>query len=373
MPAQTLFSELLGDIYEASYQPSYWPVVIEKICRLTNSCSGGLIIQDRSLQEANAHYHYGWSEQKLFHYANHRHHDPAFTIMQHKPVGEAVNIQGASQHDLESRDYYEDVRLTNDLGYLAGAKVIDNEMQVVGLGLHRGFSASSYDHATLQLISDLIPHLQRALRIHREFVRLRVENSALSAGFEHLTMGLVLLDHMGAPAYINPVAREILDSHPAISITNEIVTPVNREAATQLRRMILDCLETAHSEARQPGGVIGLHHETRRHPLAVMVKPVATSEFANMVDGIPVYVALYLTDPSRPLAISADSLGQLYDLTRIESQIAIALANGMGVEEIAQAHGRSINTVRTQLRSIFQKTNTNSQADLIRLLLTGAA
>jgi len=370
MPDQSLLSELIGDIYEASYRPSYWPVVIEKICRITNSQSGGLVIQDMSIKEANAYYPYGWSEEKLFDYARHRHHDPAFTIMQDKPVGEAINIQNTRRHALETSDYYEDVRLKHNIGYLAGAKVIDNEVQVVGLGLHRTFSCTAYDDDTLQLISELVPHLQRALRIHREFIRLRIEKSALSAGIDNSMLGLVLLDHLGEQAYMNPVAKEILENHPAVTLINGIITATNKEDAAQLRRLIHDCLRPVQNDKQERGGIIGLHHISKRHPLAVMVKPVNTSELANMVDGIPVYAAIYLSDPNKPLALSADNLETLYGLTRAESQLAIALVGGMGVDEIAQTNSRSINTVRTQLRSIFQKTNTNSQADLIRVLLT---
>lgn len=372
MPAQRLFSELIGDIYEASYQPSYWPVVIEKICRITSSRSGAIVMQDMTTKEGNGLYPHGLSREVLFDYSKYAHLDPAFRIMQFKPVGQAVNILTDVLHEYESDEFHHMIRRRADLGYIAGATIVANETQTVGLALHRSFNATPYEEDTLQLVSDLIPHLERALRIHREFIRLRVEQSALAAGFESLTMGLVLLDHLGAPVYFNPVAREILEDHPAISITNEVITPSNREDATHLRRLILDCLQPSKMENRQRGGVIGLHHESRRHPLAVMIKPVATSELANRVDGIPVYAALYLCDPSRPIHLSADTLGKLYKLTRTESQIAIALANGMGVEEIAQAHRRSVNTVRTQLRSIFQKTNTNSQADLIRVLLTGA-
>lgn len=369
---QQLLSELLGVIYDASYQPALWPQVIEKICRITNSRSGGLFIKDWELQQANAVYHYGWCEQTLQLYASHHHHDPAFVIMRDKPVGEAANIQGSSQHELESRDYYEDVRLKSDVGFIAGANVIDNETQLVGLGLHRSFSASSYDSDTLQLITELVPHLQRALRIHREFIRLRIENSALTVGFERLMMGLVLLDNLGAPVYLNPVAEDLLQNHPAISLCGDNIVPANRHDASQLRRMILDCMQPAQGGARPCGGTIGLHHESKRYPLVVMVKPVSTTALANIVDGIPVYVALYLSDPSRPLPIAAEAIGKLYQLTRTEAQVAIALANGMGLEEIARSHDRSIHTVRTQLRSIFQKTATSSQADLIRLLLTGA-
>lgn len=372
MSDTALLSELIGDIYEASYQPGYWPVVIEKICRLTQARSGAIFIRDLSTQEGDGFYPYGISDQLLNEYAKYNHQDPGFAIMQSIPVGIAVNMLTPERHELESPQYHADIRTKYDIGFTAGSNVVADEYQVVGLGLHRGIREGSFGEVSLCLIGELIPHLQRALRIHREFIRLRVEKQALTAGFANLIMGLVLLDHLGTPVYINPVARDILETHPAITLSNDIITPTSSQQAAQLRRLIIDCLQASQVGAEQAGGVIGLSHPATRHPLAVMVKPVATSELANMVDGIPVYVAIYLNDPARPLAISPESIGQLYGLTRTESQIAIAMVNGMSVEEIAQAHARSINTVRTQVRALFHKTNTNSQTDLIRLLLTSA-
>ena len=44
------------------------------------------------------------------------------------------------------------------------------------------------------------------------------------------------------------------------------------------------------------------------------------------------------------------------------------LVNGMAVEQVAQLKGRSIATVRTQVRSLLAKTGSERQSDLIRLV-----
>ena len=50
---------------------------------------------------------------------------------------------------------------------------------------------------------------------------------------------------------------------------------------------------------------------------------------------------------------------------------ASALADGLSLNEIAAAHGCSVQTARTHMKRILQKTGTNRQAELVRLLLTG--
>jgi len=369
------FTDLIGDIYEASYRPEHWPKVIEKITHITRSCSGALFIQDKALKEASGLYAHGWTEAVVKDYAEHGHNDPGFLIMRDQPVGVAVNMLDTSRHELETPEYFEVIRQRHDIGYASGANLLVEEDRHVGLGLHRSASEVAYENEILELLNGLIPHLQRALKIHREFIRLRVEKLAITTGLDHLMIGLVLFDHLGVPVYANPVAETILADHPAISKRHNSILPVNSDDAARLRQLIFACITESvrSSKDSAPGGAIGLNHPDKPHPLAVLVKPVSASDLTNMIDGEPVYAAMYLSDPDSPLPLSGDTLSALYQLTPSEARIAIALTNGLSVEDICESLGRSTNTVRTHLRSIFEKTRTSGQADLVRLLLSSAA
>ena len=43
------FSDLIGDIYDASLDPALWPPVFEQICRFVNCSSAHLFAQDSVL------------------------------------------------------------------------------------------------------------------------------------------------------------------------------------------------------------------------------------------------------------------------------------------------------------------------------------
>ncbi|AZB54403.1 helix-turn-helix transcriptional regulator [Cereibacter sphaeroides] len=58
-----------------------------------------------------------------------------------------------------------------------------------------------------------------------------------------------------------------------------------------------------------------------------------------------------------------------FALTPAETDIVHGLTLGLPLREIATLRGRSVETVRTQLRSIQQKTDTHSQPELLRLVL----
>jgi DNA-binding CsgD family transcriptional regulator len=66
-------------------------------------------------------------------------------------------------------------------------------------------------------------------------------------------------------------------------------------------------------------------------------------------------------------------LQDLFALTPAEAAIAAALGEGKSVEAIARTCHISLNTARTHLKHIFDKTNTRRQAELVSLLARSVA
>jgi DNA-binding CsgD family transcriptional regulator len=70
-----------------------------------------------------------------------------------------------------------------------------------------------------------------------------------------------------------------------------------------------------------------------------------------------------------PSASPAPSLLQaLFDLTPAEARTASQITEGKSVEQMSSATGLSQNTIRTHLKSVFQKTGVERQAELVSLL-----
>ncbi len=73
------------------------------------------------------------------------------------------------------------------------------------------------------------------------------------------------------------------------------------------------------------------------------------------------------------MGLAPPVLQALYGLTAAEARLALGLAQGRGLDEMAAALGLSRHTVRTQLKQVFAKSGTRRQPELVRLLLTGPA
>jgi DNA-binding CsgD family transcriptional regulator len=63
-----------------------------------------------------------------------------------------------------------------------------------------------------------------------------------------------------------------------------------------------------------------------------------------------------------------EALVQVFDLSPAEARLAQKLARGKSLEEASQSLEIKLNTARSQLSAIFQKTGTRRQARLVALL-----
>ena len=61
------------------------------------------------------------------------------------------------------------------------------------------------------------------------------------------------------------------------------------------------------------------------------------------------------------------TLRSAFSLTTAECRVVKGLLDGLSPREIGEHAGTSINTVNTQLKSVFSKTAVHRQADVIRL------
>lgn len=194
----------------------------------------------------------------------------------------------------------------------------------------------------------------------RERVALR-QGAVFAAAFDAVDVAMLVLTPNASLLYATAKGEELLDANdPLVVSRSGRVTAARPAAAEDLRRLL------AGAVAGKVGAVAldGSDGERRYSLLAVALA-------AHEEAGTP--IALFLQEVGRPTRLSGNVLAAVYGLTRAEGRLAEALANGMSTAEAAGSFGISPLTARTQLKSIFAKTGTSRQADLVRLMLTGPA
>jgi DNA-binding CsgD family transcriptional regulator len=91
---------------------------------------------------------------------------------------------------------------------------------------------------------------------------------------------------------------------------------------------------------------------------------------SGLLRGARPIVSLLVSDSESSVRIPPESLRVAFDVTPAEARVASLLIQGVDPSRIADTLQLSKHTVRNELKSMFQKTRTNRQSELVRLLLS---
>lgn len=209
-------------------------------------------------------------------------------------------------------------------------------------------------------IQRLLPLVASALRIKRHIQALDGRRASLEAALDEADLGVILLDLRGRALHLNRAAEEIVLARDGLDLTG--VGPAGaREGDTKRLRAAIAAADGEPCLLPRPSG---------KRPLVARAVAAhggkAGGGYRNAVAGC---IALFVRDPDRVLdrqtALAAKALG----LTPRESTLVNLLVRGLSVAEAAADLGISVGNARMHLKHVFQKTDTHSQAELLRLVI----
>jgi DNA-binding CsgD family transcriptional regulator/PAS domain-containing protein len=224
-----------------------------------------------------------------------------------------------------------------------------------------------------ELLQALLPLLQRIGRLYLMIGdserRCRIAEYVL----ETSGVGVILVDSAGSVITINAAAHAIIDHTRVLGIRDGRLHALRQADQQILLGHIREKAEQQSVRGADPGcyAAFALLRDDHPLPVTVMVRP--GPPFGPVSAPLRRTATVILRDPARRLRLAAPDLEQLFDLSPAEARLAQLLADGLSMEEAAMQLGVRRNTVRSQLQSVFGKTGTNRQGDLVRLLLSSTA
>lgn len=215
------------------------------------------------------------------------------------------------------------------------------------------------------LIARLLPHLQRAARIRIELDRAEFDAALGVEAMEKLRDGILFVTPDATITYANVAARQLFAAESSgLTTRGAQLIGCKTDVNVAVQRLIGRAAGTA-GEA-QMGGVLMIETDNRLRPLAVFCVPL--SRYRLWLAEPQAVAMLVISDSSSRFSQSDAALAGFFGLTPAEARLASYLAGGATLTKAAGDLGVARTTVSTHLRSIFSKTQTNRQAELVRLL-----
>jgi DNA-binding NarL/FixJ family response regulator len=195
-----------------------------------------------------------------------------------------------------------------------------------------------------------------------------VSHAALQA-LERLNYGVLLLGPDGELRHANRRAEDISRRTRAYAAAASGRLQASAAATSSKLHKAVQAAAQGSSARDMAGTPLRLRGATGAdvHAFVVPVPP-DTQHFDKVVVAM-----MFVADPESTLPNFPEKLRQIYHLSPTEAQLAEALVNGRSLKQFAVERGTSLNTVRTQLRSLAAKVGAKRQVDVVRCILTGPA
>jgi len=219
---------------------------------------------------------------------------------------------------------------------------------------------------TLELVKFVVPHIQTALHLRRRFVDLTARNCSMESALDLMEYGIILLNDRGCVLQTNYSAEALLRTSDGLRLQDGHIECASRAESDLLHSLIERSVKAGNGRTLKAGGSILVSRRTRR-PLSVTAVPLRQSSSPPFLKATAV---LFLYDPESQPTPPLDLLRQAYGLTPAEARLALILTQGHSLKEAAHLCGVTHNTAKSQLKSIFIKTNVQRQAQLVRLILS---
>lgn len=218
------------------------------------------------------------------------------------------------------------------------------------------------------LLTRLLPHLASAFRLHEQRRRLLLERSAHLGALDQLAFGLVIIDENGMIVRVNETAQRLLERSRLLRIEDG---RLHGSTAATGGAELADAIATMHHAGEDERQFVRLVDPKAGEYIQMLLRPIAPPELRS--PQAPAGVAVFLNDEVRNRDIYLGRFGQLYGLSPAEVALIDELLQGSAIAVAAEKLGISEHTARTQLRSVFTKTQVHRQSELIRLVLTSLA
>ncbi|RZT30887.1 helix-turn-helix transcriptional regulator [Cupriavidus agavae] len=350
LPADDVFHRLVDHIYESAIDVAAMPAALDLFSRYTCSASPSYLIWDKLAGRARL----GVTPHGCYTSASMPESMRALPSRASVALASAGDMPDAGPADTPF----------NCHGLSSGIRLFDTHDVCVWMSAKPGCDGCTSPDCNRR-VAHVMPHWARAARMqHRNFELSGLASMGL-AGLDTLDFGVMVLQADMRVRYANSWAEALVQADTHLALDNGVLC-----AGTEaLQGVLARLLDNAAHGGRHGAAAAGswMHITSGGQPVPIIVMPLVSRQPVEGPWQLPMAMMLLGNSESRSV-LDAAVLTSLFGLSKKESIIAIRLAAGETLNEIAEREFLSPHTVRVHIRDTLRKTGTHRQSELVRLL-----
>lgn len=359
----SLSRDLVDEVYEALFGAGDWTRLLSGLASVLPDGRAMLVHHDvaagRGALHLNANVPPEWQEAYNTHFSRI---NPWMPHVAQRKLGVASNTSAMVTPKVLGRtEFYGDLLRQIDFREGVGITLEREDGLAFALSLLGSSGEDQVIADAMVVLETVAPHLRRAFAFYRG-VTSRSASPGLSALEAQMTVGVLRIGLRGTIQVMNLAAERILAERQGLYLD-----PAGRLTTDQ--RAVNDALQAWWSvwSVATPASRTAtwlLRRPDPRLPLRLTLLQPPQDGARTYFVGPETFVLI--EDPERQRDRTSD-LSAFYRLTPAEARVLAGLAAGRTLTQVATDRSLSIETVRTQLKSLFAKTGTGTQAELVRL------
>ena len=383
------YDSLVHQIYDAALEPTRWTQVVRDITRACGGCSGMLFTPMHGPQQGGITIVDNIPQWTLEHWAARSiREDPYMCVANQRGlVREGFVVNGSdlvTEEELLQTRFYRELWEPIELAKVCSGVVFDGtdsfKLPTV-LSIFGRLQDPPFGALQLDFIQRLLPHMSRALGVMYHLRESRLHEATSLATLERMTSGVVLLDGQGRLHFANDAARRQFGNRDLWSVRR---LPDGGETLAlashfhvlnaELQRAVAVALNPLTASAPDHfSDALVLSDPAGKPSCVIHVASLGSTTADRQLGrqgGAGARAILFLYDLQAASSVPPKLLAKLFALTPAESRAALQLLQGGNVDVMAERLGVAANTLKSQLKSVYAKTHTHRQADLLKLLLS---
>lgn len=285
----------------------------------------------------------------------------------HRPGRAVFGEDIVPEKELLAADWYHDICRPAAVHHIVGGAVAI-ERGVGGLiGVQRPCDAASFGSDDRVMMQFLLPHLAQAYRLIRIAGMNERTNCLTLEALSSLSVGVFIVRADARVRLMNAVAEHVVRTCRSIAMPSGRLSLCDPKLDERLRASIRFASLAPLGRSFHTGETIAVPSGVAQS-LSLAVVPLPPQVASTGPDEL--LAAVFVGEPTPNVEPSAALLRAIYGLTPAETRLVLALLEGVCVSDYAENASVTLNTVRTQLKSIFLKTGCQSQVELVRKILS---
>ncbi|RLL41976.1 LuxR family transcriptional regulator [Acinetobacter cumulans] len=368
-------NHIIGEIYDAAVNLSLWPEILKKIVDYTASKTAILTVLDLLNPKYNIVFTYNIPQASIDAYQDEN--VKAIDMKLHVPLWDSIGVGGVMHFDLshyasstnaDKQEFYEKCLKITGISYIAAVLLDKGEYRWSVLGIHREAVNQEFSHDEMMFFQRLGVHIRRSLQIYKQLSFAQTMGQNLFQILDLIKIGIILIDEDKVLKYSNKAAQALLEQSKLFEFDQKNRLLVRRDQQAKFEKTVQSAFYKRQDTHHDIGGVLELKAKNGQDYM-LSITPLSSIQHLIQIEQ-GAFAVLFLSEKQQQYSLSNDYLKETFALTTRECEMCVRFVNGANMEDIATQCSLTISSVRTYFKNIFAKTQSTTQVELMRKLMS---